>query len=87
MNVPQISIMRQLLMMLRRASLSGYLPQIDTSCDRSREVPDTFCSSVADGSRQTGRPFLLSGVGTLRIAEDSRFNFFFTRMKVAPEVC
>ena len=43
------------------------------SSDRSREVPDTSCSSVADGSRQTGVPFLLrNGVGTLRIAEDPR---------------
>ena len=43
--------------MLRRASPSGFLPNIETSSDRLREFPDTSCSSVADGSRQTGGPF------------------------------
>ena len=63
-------------MMLRRASPSGFLPNIETSCDRSREFPDTSCSSVADGSRHTGSPFLLrNGAGTLRSAADSRFSF------------
>ena len=63
-----------LFMMLRRASPCGFLPKIETSCDRSREFPDTFCSSVADGSRQTGGPFLLRNcAGTLRSAADSRF--------------
>ena len=61
--------------MLRRASPSGFLPNIETSCDRSREFPDTSCSSVADGSRQTGSPFLLrDGVGTPRSAAESRFS-------------
>ena len=60
--------------MLRRASPSGFLPNIGTSSDRSREFPDTSCSSVADGSCQTGGPFLLrNGVGALRSATDSRF--------------
>ena len=46
----------------------------DTSLDRSREVPNTSSYSVADGSRQTGGPFLLrNGLGTLRIEVDSRF--------------
>ena len=73
----QISIMRQLLMMLQRVSLSGYLPKIDTSCDRSREVPDTFCSSVADGSRQTGGSFLLSGVGNSAYCGRFTLQLFF----------
>ena len=47
-----------------------------TSSDRSSEVPDTSCSSVPDGSHQTGSPFLRNGVGTLRTAEDSRFGAF-----------
>ena len=43
-----------------------------------REVRDTSCSSVADGSRQTGGPFLLrKGVGAQRIAEDSPLWGFF----------
>ena len=63
-------------MMLRRASPSGTLPNIETSCDRSREFPDASCSSGADGSRQTGSPFLLrNGVGILRSAAESRFSF------------
>ena len=42
-----------------------------------REIRDTSCSSVADGSRQTGGPFLLrKGVGAQRIAENSRFGAF-----------
>ena len=54
--------------------LSGFLPTFETS-ECSREVPDVSCSSVADGSRQTGCPFLLrNGAGTLRIATDSRFS-------------
>ena len=61
-------------MMLRRASPSGLLPKIETSSDRSREFPETSSSSVADGSRQTGGPFLLRNcAGTLRSATDSRF--------------
>ena len=59
-------------MMLRRASPSGFLPKIETSSDRSREFPDTSCSSVADRSRQTGGPFLRNSAGTLRSAADSR---------------
>ena len=47
--------------------------KLETSSDCSREFPDTSCSSVADGSRQNGSPFLRNGVGTLRIEEDSRF--------------
>ena len=55
---------------------SGFLPNIETSSDRLREFPDTSCSSVADGSRQTGGPFLLrKGVGILRSAAESRFSF------------
>ena len=42
---------------------------------------------MADGSRQTGGPFLLrNGVGAQRIAEDSRFGCFFLGCQVAPEV-
>ena len=63
-------------MMLRRASPSGTLPNIETSSDRPSKFPDTSCSSVADGSRQTGGPFLLrNGVGIPRSAADSRFSF------------
>ena len=51
--------------MLRRASASGFLPNIETSSYLSREFLDTACSSVADGSRQTGGPFLLSPVSFL----------------------
>ena len=62
-----------LLIIFWRASPSELLHQIETSPDRSREFPDTFCSSVADGSRQTGGPFLLRNCeGTLRSAADSR---------------
>ena len=65
-----------LFMMLRKASPSGFLPKIETSSDRSREFPDTSCSSVADGSRQTGGPLLLRNcAGTPRSVEDSRFPF------------
>ena len=75
-------------MMLRRASPSGILPNIETSSYRSREFPDTSCSSVADGSRQTGGPLLLrNGVAIPRSATDSRF-FLSTLslVKVAPKV-
>ena len=52
----------------------NFLPKLEASLNRSREVPDTYCSSVADGSPQTGGPFLLrNGVGTLRVEADSRF--------------
>ena len=55
------------------ASPPEFLPMLET-LDRSREVPDTSCYSVADGSLQTGDPFLLrNGVGTLRIEAGSRF--------------
>ena len=51
-------------MILRKASPSGFLPQIGPSSDRSREFPDTSGSIVADGSRQIGGPFLFrNGVG------------------------
>ena len=61
-------------MILRRASPSGFLPNIETSSDRSREFPDTSWSSVADGSRHTGGPFLLrNDVGILLSVADSRF--------------
>ena len=61
-------------MMLRRVSPPGFLSKIETSSDRSREFPETSCSSVADVSRQTGGPFLLRNcAGTLRSAADSRF--------------
>ena len=64
-----------LFMMLRRASPSGFLPNIETSSDLSREFPDTSGSNVADGSRQTGGPFLLRNcVGTLRSVADSHFS-------------
>ena len=70
-KVFQLRTADNLLVFFWRASPS------ETSCDRSREFPDTLCSSGADGSRQTGGPFLLrNGVGTLRIAEDSRFSAF-----------
>ena len=71
-----------LFMMLRRASPSGTLPNIETSSDRSREFPDTSCSSVADGSHQTGGPFLLrTGVGIPRSAADI---FFFKKNQLCP---
>ena len=60
---------------------------LETSPDRSREVPDTSCSSVADGSLQTGCPLLLRNcAGTLRSAADSRFSFtVLLLMLVAPK--
>ena len=62
-----------LLMMFWRASPSGLLPKIETSSDRSRELPNTSCFSVADGSLWTGGPFLLRNcAGTLRSAAHSR---------------
>ena len=74
-KVPQISLISQLIFMLRRDSPSGFLPKIETSSDQSREFPDTPCSSVADGSRQTGGPFLLRHcAGIMRSAADSRFS-------------
>ena len=63
-------------MMLRRASPSGFVPNIGTSSDRLREFLDTSCSSVAEGSRQTGGPLLFrNGVGIPRSAAASRFTF------------
>ena len=43
-----------LLIMLRRPSPSAFLPRIEASSARSRESPDTSCSSVAVGSCHTG---------------------------------
>ena len=64
-----------LLEILWRGSPSDFLRKPETSSDRSHEVPDTPCSSVADGSRQTGGPFLpRTCVGTVRSATDSRFS-------------
>ena len=64
MNVPQILPIRQL------------LDDIVKSFTISRVFPDTSASIVADGSRQTGGPFLVlrSGVGTLRSATGPRFS-------------
>ena len=75
--------------MLRRVSPSGLLPNIETSSDRSREFPDTSCSSVADESCLIGGPFLLrTCVGTLRPAGDSCISptDSFELMEAAPEV-
>ena len=56
------------------ATLSECVPMLETSSDRSREVPNTSSSSVADGSLWTGGHFLLrNGVGTLRVEANSRF--------------
>ena len=64
-----------MLIIFWRASPSEFLPKLETPSVRSREVPDTSCSSVADGYCQTGGPVLLrNGVGTLRVAEDPRFS-------------
>ena len=72
--------------MFWRVSPSEFLHKLETSSVRSREFPDASCSSVANGSRQTGGPFLVhNGAGSLRIAEDSRFGAFLW-MQVAPEV-
>ena len=43
--------------MLRRASPSAFLPKVDTSSDRSRESPDTSCSSAVVGSCHAGGSF------------------------------
>ena len=70
-------------MILRRASPSGFLLKIEPFSYRSREFPDTSGSSVADGSRQTGGPFLLRyGVGILHPATSSRFSFFISVLDV-----
>ena len=74
--------------MLRRASPSGFLPKIETSSDRSREFPDTSCSSVADGSRQTGGPFLLHNCAGVRRSAGKKNAFLppvLFLMQVAPE--
>ena len=53
-KVVQVAHIHQLVLMFWRAARSDFLPTLETSPDRSREVPDTSCSNVADGSRQTG---------------------------------
>ena len=74
-KVLQVVNIQQLVDNFQESFTICFLPKLETSSDRSSEVPDTSCSSVADGSRQTGGPFLLRNVvGTLRIAEDSRFS-------------
>ena len=83
MKVLHVANIQQLVGNFWRASSSEFLPKLETSSDSSREVPDTSCSNVADGSRQIGGPSLLrTNLGTLRFAKDSRFG---TEM-VAPEV-
>ena len=76
-KVLQVSLIRNFIYdVAESSSPSGFLLKIETSSDRSREFPDTSCSSGADGSRQTGGPFLLRDcAGTLRSAADSRFSF------------
>ena len=77
-KVLQVANIRQLVGNFLESSPSDFLTNLETSSDRSREVPDTIRPSGADGSSQTGGPFLLRhGVGTLRTAEDSRFSAFF----------
>ena len=75
LEVLQVANIQQLVDNFQESFTICFLPKLETSSDRSREVPDTSCSSVADGSRLTEGPFLLrNGVGTLRIKEDSRFS-------------
>ena len=76
-KVSQISLISQLIYDAAKSfTVWIFLHSIETSFDRSRDFPDTSCSSVADGSRQTGGPFLFrNGVRTLRSAADSRFSF------------
>ena len=75
-KVRQVANIRQLVANVLESFTIRFFLQLETSSDRSREVPDTSCSNVADGSRQTGNSFLCNGVGTLRIAEDSHFGAF-----------
>ena len=63
-------------MMLRRASPSGTLPNIETSSDRSREFLDKSCSSGAGGSRQTGAPFCFVMVWEYRVLQQIHVFFY-----------
>ena len=76
----------KLLIIFWRASPSDFLPNVETSFDRTREILDTSCSSVADRSRQTGGPFLRNGVGIVHFAEDSRLSSTVqSLMEIAPK--
>ena len=75
MKVLQVVYVRQLVDNVLESFTVWIFDKPEMSCDRSREVPDTSGSSVAEGSRQIGGPFLLrNGVGTLRGTESSRIN-------------
>ena len=64
-------------MTFRRASSSEFLPKLETSSDRSREVPNTFFFQCGRRISPDWRSFLLrTGVGTLHITEDSRYSAF-----------
>ena len=57
MKVLQITLVRQLV--AESFTFCLFLPKIEVSSARSRESPDTSCSSVAVGSCHTGGAFLL----------------------------
>ena len=59
-KVPQVALVRQLVDYVAESfTFCLFARKNEASSARSRESPDTSCSSVADGSRQTGGPFLL----------------------------
>ena len=72
-KIPQISIIRQLIYDVAKSFTIWIFAQYWDFFRSLRRVSDTPGSNVADGSRQTGGPFLLrNGVGILRSAADSR---------------
>ena len=73
-KVPQISFIRQLIYDVAESFTVWISARSRDFSDRSREVFGASCSSVADGSRQTGGPLVVrNSTGTLLSAADSRF--------------
>ena len=58
-KVPQDAFVKQLVGNVAESFTFCLLPKIEAFSARSRESPDTSCSSVAVASCHTGNPFLL----------------------------
>ena len=76
-KVPQISLIRQVIHDVAKSFTVWISAQYrDLLLITHPSFLTHLCSSVADGSRQTGGPFhLRNGVGVLRSAADPRFSF------------
>ena len=72
MKVPQDALVKQLVDNVAESFTSCLFHQIEASSARSRESPDTSCSSGAVGSCHTGGPFFFALVPLEAVLEEPR---------------